>query len=228
MTPPLLIGIGGAHSGAGKTTYAELLLGRLRGWGAVKYTKTALYSSLVEDLDTLMTEDKDTRRMLDAGAERVIWVKSPPSELGELLPQAVDKLSDLPGVVIEGNSAIEFLKPDIIIFIFGKDAEEIKESAVGTLRKADAVVGHTEAAPAGARVFRKDSEGTERFLSWISLMVEKKEEIRKVLREQAASGRLSCASARGLASRLGVAPAEVGRAADALGIKIADCELGCF
>jgi uridine kinase len=33
---PVIIGIGGAHSGAGKTTIASLILKRLKGWGAIK------------------------------------------------------------------------------------------------------------------------------------------------------------------------------------------------
>jgi hypothetical protein len=41
-------------------------------------------------------------------------------------------------------------------------------------------------------------------------------------------GRLSCASARKLAEDLGIPYKEVGAAADELGIKIKDCQLGCF
>lgn len=52
--------------------------------------------------------------------------------------------------------------------------------------------------------------------------------IEEELRKKAADGRLSCALARRIAEDLGVSYAEVGRAADELRIKIADCELGCF
>ena len=179
MTRPILIGIGGAHSGSGKTTYASLLFQRLRGWGGIKYTKTDIYCSLVDERDVLLTEGKDTRRMLDAGAERVVWVKSPPSELGDLLPLAVEKLSDLKGVIVEGNSAIEFLVPDIIIFMFGDYSEKIKESAKGILEKADVVLSE-EGPPAGvsgrARHFRKSLDNEEFFMSILG-MVEKKDKI---------------------------------------------------
>ena len=40
--------------------------------------------------------------------------------------------------------------------------------------------------------------------------------------------RLSCESAFEIAQRLGVEPIAVGRAANHLGIKIVDCQLGCF
>jgi LAO/AO transport system kinase len=55
-----------------------------------------------------------------------------------------------------------------------------------------------------------------------------KEEIMDRLRERAEEGRISCAEARAVAEELGAAYAEVGRAADDLGIKIRNCELGCF
>lgn len=39
---------------------------------------------------------------------------------------------------------------------------------------------------------------------------------------------LSCHTARIIAEKLGIPYKEVGAAADELGIKIKDCELGCF
>ena len=44
----------------------------------------------------------------------------------KLLSLALDRLFNLEGLVIEGNSAIEFLKSDIVIFIFGNDKERWK------------------------------------------------------------------------------------------------------
>jgi len=230
MTRPILIGIGGAHSGSGKTTYASLLFQRLRGWGGIKYTKTDLYCSLIDERDVLMTEGKDTRKMLDAGAERVLWVKSPPSELGDLLPLAMEKLSDLKGVIVEGNSAIEFLVPDIIIFMFGDYSEKIKESAKGILEKADVVLseeGPSEVVPERTRHFRKSLDNEE-FLISIVGMVEKNEKIQESLKERSENGKISCPVARAIAEELKVDYQEVGKTANKLGIKIISCELGCF
>ena len=57
-------------------------------------------------------------------------------------------------------------------------------------------------------------------------------EIERVVAEDASGaggeGRLACARARGIARRLGVVPKEVGDAADRLGMRIVDCQLGCF
>jgi phage-related tail protein len=52
--------------------------------------------------------------------------------------------------------------------------------------------------------------------------------IERALREKAVDGRIACAAALALAARLGVAPREVGAAADRAGIHISACQLGCF
>ena len=54
------------------------------------------------------------------------------------------------------------------------------------------------------------------------------EKLAAALRQRARGGRLACATALALARELGVSPQEVGRAANELGIKISDCQLGCF
>ncbi len=228
---PITIGVGGAHSGAGKTACASLLLRNLKGWGAIKYTKTGLYSSIVDDLNILNEENKDTRRLLDSGAERVLWVKSPPSELKEVLPMAVERLSDLRGIIVEGNSAIEFLGVDIIIFVFGNDSTKIKESAKGLLQKADVVVSNGRVsvkAPRRARRFRRSVDESGSFLRYVEGMIKKKERIRSLLTERSVDGKISCSVARKVAKDLSVPFSEVGKAANELGIKIMDCELGCF
>ena len=50
----------------------------------------------------------------------------------------------------------------------------------------------------------------------------------EALKQRAADGRLPCAAAFALARELGLAPLAVGQAADELGIRIVDCQLGCF
>jgi hypothetical protein len=55
-----------------------------------------------------------------------------------------------------------------------------------------------------------------------------KKELKEKMLKKVVDGRLSCASARKLAEDLGIPYKEVGAAADELGIKIKDCQLGCF
>ncbi len=145
MDKPLIIGIGGTNSGVGKTTLAAAVLQYLTGnkrsaggrelktpgirtpaqaynksWGAIKFTGTSSSrSSIVADMKILMEKGKDTSKMLNAGASEVLWVKSPRSGSDKVLPEAVKRLSYLDGIIVEGNSAIEFLKPVVVIFIIG-------------------------------------------------------------------------------------------------------------
>ena len=51
-----------------------------------------------------------------------------------------------------------------------------------------------------------------------------KNEVLKIVQDK----RLSCVKALALAKRLKVRPIEIGRAANELGIKITNCQLGCF
>jgi len=135
---PFIVGIGGAHSRAGKTTCACSLLRRLKGWGAVKCTPVNGRPSIIAGKRLLNQKDKDTARLLEAGAETVLWVKAPRNEMEKTLKAALGRLSHLKGVIIEGNSGILAVKPDIVIFVRGKG--EIKRGADAVLSIADIIV----------------------------------------------------------------------------------------
>ena len=140
---PIIIGIGGGHSGAGKTTIACEILKKVEGWGAIKFTKTSFYSSITDDQEVLSAKGKDTGRLLEAGAEKVLWVQSSGDELAETASMAVQMLSNLPGIVVEGNSMIEVLTPDIVVFVAGA-RERFKPGAERVLGMADIVVTDEE------------------------------------------------------------------------------------
>ena len=55
-----------------------------------------------------------------------------------------------------------------------------------------------------------------------------KKELKEEMLKKAVNGRLSCAVARQLAEKLCLPYNEVGKVANELGIKIKDCQLGCF
>ncbi|HSB52236.1 MAG TPA: hypothetical protein VLD40_06220 [Dissulfurispiraceae bacterium] len=275
MGVPITIGIGGSESNTGKTTVASALLRlltntsperlsgqgdnapavsllcKLKRWGAVKYTRTVLYTSIVVDAAVLKRKGKDTRRLLDAGAEQVLWVQAPPSDLGDVLPMAVDKLSYLDGIIIEGNSAVEFLKPDIVIFLLGSSGT-MKPSATHVLGRADIVVVSDEASsspPVGTSPKRRENvlsslrtpprylvhstgkgfAGAEaQELLRLIEMTARKKEIERLLKEKSMDGNISCAVARAIAEDLGVSYRDVGIVANEVRIKIRECELGCF
>ena len=55
-----------------------------------------------------------------------------------------------------------------------------------------------------------------------------KKELKEEMLKKAVNGKLSCPAARKIAEKLGISYKEAGEAADELGIKIKDCQLGCF
>ncbi|MGO9613452.1 MAG: hypothetical protein ACLPX5_10505 [Dissulfurispiraceae bacterium] len=264
---PFLIGVCGAHSGVGKTSVAAALLkhltdkgqepaknagqpGSLKRWGAIKYTKTALLTSIIEDSAVLCQQGKDTRRLMDAGAEEVIWVQSPPEDLHEVMPMAIDRLCHLEGIVIEGNSAIEFIKPHIVIFIFGASADRTKPSANLLIQYADilivprnsegsSVAGDAMPADGGSHRLTFKIEHGPSPASCDSLLkihelvgamdkITRKKQIERSLREKAVDSKIQCGLARRIAEDLDVPYREVGDVANGLRIKIVGCELGCF
>ena len=54
------------------------------------------------------------------------------------------------------------------------------------------------------------------------------EKLRLEIMKKAVDSKLPCADARKIAEDLGIPYAEVGAAADELGVKIKNCQLGCF
>jgi len=171
---PLIIGIAGAYSGAGKTTVACEILKRFKGWGAIKYTKTSLYSSITGDLEILLEEGKDTRKMKDAGAEQVLWVQAPSDELEKVIPQAVEMLSHLAGIIIEGNSAVNAVKSDIVLFVSGSP-DLFKNDAGHFLDTADIVLSDTDFSqgiPEANRQYGKDD--IEGYLRRLERIIEEK------------------------------------------------------
>jgi len=134
-----IISVTGAHSSVGKTTLCALLLNSLDNFGAIKFTKTDMFTSISEDPETILQKDKDTAIMSEAGAKKVVWIQSPYDGLGDALNIASLKMEGLNGMVVEGNSPVDFINPHLIIFIIGPDGQ-IKESAKKVSKKADIIV----------------------------------------------------------------------------------------
>jgi molybdopterin-guanine dinucleotide biosynthesis protein len=173
---PVLVGICGDRSGSGKTLLATRLLGRLKGWGGIKCSPSSLYTSVIDDSDTLREPGKDTARYLDAGASEAVWVRAPRDEFEEPLSIARGKLSHLEGIVIEGNSAVETLKEttDVIIFIVSGSEEGIKNNTETLLGRADVVLYRGGETPARkherARTFSMEEE--DAFMDYVLELID--------------------------------------------------------
>ncbi|KAF0181027.1 MAG: hypothetical protein FD164_1578 [Nitrospirae bacterium] len=254
MTRPLILCIGGEKSNIGKTTLGAAFIRSLaapsppdstlvllkppKRLGAIKYTKTAFYASITDAPHLITQPDKDTAEYHAAGAERVLWIQAPPEELQDLLPQAVDMLSDLDIILVEGNSPIEFLRPDGVICIVRFGAASGKPSARKALQLADLIVSITaeqplDASPADISVPLSNlssgaaTDGMHRLIQRMDDILIKKK-LAALLTERAENGRITCTAARAVAEEIGIAYALVGAAADELKIKVKQCELGCF
>ncbi|PMP71941.1 MAG: hypothetical protein C0186_02515 [Thermodesulfovibrio aggregans] len=224
----LSIGVGGSKSGTGKTLFIESFIKILKKQFptqiniiAVKYTKTSLYSSIIKEPSIIETEGKDTSRIKKAGADYVYLVKATENDLPEiaerLKKEFLDHIyqNDKKRVVfiIEGNSLVRIMQPDVIIFLKGQNDEHIKPSGKAILEIADIVI--------------EGKYSMEEVMEEIETIQQRKL-IEKLLKERSNSGKITCAEARKIAEEIGVPYIEVGRAANELNIKIRKCELGCF
>jgi hypothetical protein len=77
-------------------------------------------------------------------------------------------------------------------------------------------------------IFKLESSRKQNFVLTVIPYFPMKKELKEEMVKKAVNGRLSCSAARKIAEKLGVSYREVGAAADELGIKIKNCQLGCF
>ena len=136
-----VITVSGAHKGVGKTLLTELLLRNLTGFAAIKITMTDLQTSVTDDEEEVMIPGKDTFRMKRSGAEKVVWVKATEESLQEAMEHALGMVGKPKGLLIEGNSILWYLNPEIAFFVIDDSTiDSMKQSRVSALKKADACV----------------------------------------------------------------------------------------
>ncbi|HMK44457.1 MAG TPA: hypothetical protein VK445_10000 [Dissulfurispiraceae bacterium] len=254
MNRPLIFCVGGEKSNVGKTTIAAAIVRGLASEyanipplrffkpplriGAIKYTKTAFYTSVTSEPRLVRRPDKDTAIYAAAGAEPVFWIQSPAEELKDVLARALEMLADRDLVIVEGNSPIEFLRPDGIIFVTSSGRLPVKPSALEARKKADLVVftgekddGEPIPGISGIPVLRFSRRDNLEEFDRIMIAMDEitaRKQIATLLKERSADGRISCTAARGIAEELAVPYALIGAVANELKLKIKHCELGCF
>lgn len=130
-----IICVAGSSSGVGKTTVACIMLRRLPGWAALKVTRSHRRGPcphqrgcnvcatlerpyrLLEMTPENDLPDKDTWRLRQAGASRVFWLIARPEAVARGLKKALQRLKVVPGVVIEGNSAVPLVDADLVVMV---------------------------------------------------------------------------------------------------------------
>lgn len=108
----------------------------------------------------------DSARFLAAGARRSFWLRTKQGYLAEGLPllrAAVKEArtisyGELPTLILESNSLLQFLKPSLYFAVIDPSKEDFKDSARTALDRADALVlrsspdGSSAAAPSWAKL----------------------------------------------------------------------------
>jgi molybdopterin-guanine dinucleotide biosynthesis protein len=82
----------------------------------------------------------DTSRFLAAGAARSIWVRTRIGMLSEAMPRIEKELAASENAILESNSILEFLKPDLYLSVLDPAVADFKESARRFLDRGDAVL----------------------------------------------------------------------------------------
>ena len=154
-----LIVIGGHSRNVGKTSVVAGLIAALReyNWTALKITQyghgvcsidgepchcaTDDHSwAISEELDR--SGESDTSRFLAAGAARVWWVRTEQGRLAEAMPTVRVKLAESKNTIVESNSILKFLRPDLYLTVLDPATADFKRSAQEFLDRADAVILH--------------------------------------------------------------------------------------
>lgn len=154
-----LIVIGGHSRSVGKTSVVAGLIAALPeyNWTALKITQyghgvcsmdgepchcaTDDHSwAISEELDR--SGESDTSRFLAAGAAHAWWVRTEQGRLAEAMPAVRKKLAESENAILESNSVLKFLRPDLYVTVLDPATADFKKSAQEFLDRADAVILH--------------------------------------------------------------------------------------
>jgi hypothetical protein len=92
---------------------------------------------------------KDTARYLAAGARRSFWVRTRQGQLADAMPRVRKLIAESVNVIVESNSVLRFLMPDVALFVTDGGVLDFKPSALRYLDRVDALVAVGAASFAG-------------------------------------------------------------------------------
>jgi hypothetical protein len=151
--------VGGHTRNVGKTSVVAGLIAAMpeHNWTAIKITQYGhgicsvngkQCHCAVDDHRWAITEERDrsgasdTSRFLVAGAQRSLWVRTKQGRLSEAMPGLRRKLASTENTIIESNSVLGFLQPDVYLTVLDSGTQDFKASARKFLELADAVILH--------------------------------------------------------------------------------------
>jgi hypothetical protein len=156
---PTLV-IGGHTRSVGKTSVVAGIIAALPDfhWTALKITQYGhgicsangeACDCVTADHSLAVSEEKDrsgesdTSRFLVAGADRSWWVRTQQGQLAEAMPRIRKILATSQNAIIESNSILRFLKPDLYLTVLDPQVADFKASAQTFLDRANAVLLHS-------------------------------------------------------------------------------------
>ena len=157
--------VGGHSRNVGKTSVVAGLIAALpeQQWTAVKITQFGhgicsvngeSCDCAAEEHTVAISEERDrsgksdTSRFLVAGAARALWVRTKQGYLAEAMPALRQRLAGASNVIIESNSVMRFLRPDIYLSVLDYGTADFKDSAREFMDLADALLLHPSPGPA--------------------------------------------------------------------------------
>jgi hypothetical protein len=157
--------VGGHSRNVGKTSVVAGLIAALpeKQWTAVKITQfghgicsvNGESCGCASDEHTVAISEErdrsgksDTSRFLLAGAQHSFWVRTKQGFLAEAMPSLRRRIAGAGNVIMESNSVVKFLRPDLYLSVLDFETTDFKASAREFLDRADAIVlHHSSAAP---------------------------------------------------------------------------------
>ncbi len=154
-----IIVIGGHSRSVGKTSVVSGLIAALPEfhWTAIKITQYGhgicsangeLCDCATDDHSWAVTEERDrsgesdTSRFLISGAVRSLWVRTRQGMLAEAMSRVRKELASAENAIVESNSVMRFLRPDLYLTVLDTATADFKTSAQEFLDRADAVILH--------------------------------------------------------------------------------------
>src|SRR5580700_84035 len=86
--------------------------------------------------------ESDTSRFLVAGAEHAWWVRTEQGRLAEAMPVVRQRLAESGNVILESNSVLKFVRPDLYLTVLDPSTADFKKSAQEFLDLADGIILH--------------------------------------------------------------------------------------
>ncbi len=152
-----IVVVGGHTRNIGKTSVVAGLIAALpeRRWTAIKITQfghgvcaahgepcacqTASHGLAVSQ-ERDAKSGADSSRFLAAGAERSFWVRTRQGELSEAMKEIRLLLTGAENAIVESNSLLRFLKPDLSLSVLDPSRNDFKRSALRYLDRVDALI----------------------------------------------------------------------------------------